>query len=244
MLARDKVLYDGHAVAAVAATSAHIAEEALRLIEVEYEVLPPVMSGRGRDEARRADPAAEPAQQGRRARQADQRRDRICSSSAATSKQGFKQADFVVEREFKTAMVHQGYIEPHNAVGIYNADGHATIYCSTQGAFDVRSLSCAGAGHARVARSKSCRPRSAAASAARLTIYLEPLSLLLSKKTGHPVKMVMTRGEVLRATGPTSGLDHQCKMGATKDGKLIAARSLDGLRGGRVSRARRSAPAR
>src|SRR6202453_2639137 len=44
ILARDKVLYDGHAVAAVAATSTHIAEEALRLIEVEYEILPPVMT--------------------------------------------------------------------------------------------------------------------------------------------------------------------------------------------------------
>ena len=51
---------------------------------------------------------------------------------------GFKSADYVVEREFKTAMVHQGYIEPHNAVATYNADGHGTIYCSTQGTFAVR----------------------------------------------------------------------------------------------------------
>ena len=44
VMARGKVLYDGHAVAAVAATSPHIAEEALRQIEVEYEILPPVMT--------------------------------------------------------------------------------------------------------------------------------------------------------------------------------------------------------
>ena len=47
--------------------------------------------------------------------------------------------------------------------------------------------------------------------------------MLLSKKTGHPVKLAMTRGEVLRATGPTSGSTIRAKIGATKDGKLVAA---------------------
>jgi CO/xanthine dehydrogenase Mo-binding subunit len=57
----------------------------------------------------------------------------------------------------------------------------------------------------------------------KTTIYLEPLSVLLSKKTGHPVKLTMTRAEVLRASGPTSGSTIRCKMGCTKDGKLVAA---------------------
>src|SRR2546428_8349086 len=59
----------------------------------------------------------------------------------------------------------------------------------------------------------------------KTTIYLEPLSVLLSKKTGHPVKLVMSRGEVLRASGPTSGGTLRCKMGATKDGKIVAAQA-------------------
>ena len=71
--------------------------------------------------------------------------------------------------------------------------------------------------------SKWCRLKSAAASAASSSIYLEPLALVLSKKTGHPVKFVMSRAEVLRATGPTSGSSIKVKMGATKDGKLTAA---------------------
>ena len=65
---------------------------------------------------------------------------RISSSSAATSKPASRAADYVVEREFRTATVHQGYIEPHNAVALYSSDGHATIYCSTQGTFNVRTL--------------------------------------------------------------------------------------------------------
>src|SRR6266567_213368 len=52
VMARDKVLYDGHPVAAVAALSKHVAEEALELIEIEYEVLPPVMTA---EEAMRPD---------------------------------------------------------------------------------------------------------------------------------------------------------------------------------------------
>ncbi len=57
----------------------------------------------------------------------------------------------------------------------------------------------------------------------KTTVYLEPLALLLSKKTGKPVKMTMSRSEVLRATGPTSGSYIRCKIGATKEGKITAA---------------------
>jgi xanthine dehydrogenase molybdenum-binding subunit len=135
---------------------------------------------------------------------------------------GFKEADFIVEREFKTAMVHQGYIEPHNAVGIYSADGHATIYCSTQGTFVVRSLCSAVLGIPE-GKIKVVPAEIGGGFGGKTTVYLEPLSVLLSKQTGAPVKLVMTRGEILRATGPTSGSTIRCKMGATKDGKLVAA---------------------
>src|SRR5579885_1709067 len=119
-------------------------------------------------------------------------------------------------------MVHQGYIEPHNAVGIYNADGQATLYCSTQGAFDVRSLSAQVLG-VPVGKIKVVPAEIGGGFGGKTTIYLEPLSVLLSKKTGHPVKLVMTRSEVLRASGPTSGSKIKVKMGATRDGKIVAA---------------------
>jgi xanthine dehydrogenase molybdenum-binding subunit len=221
ILARGKVLYDGHAVAVVAATSPHIADEALRLIEVDYEVLPPVMSVE--DAMKPGAPILLPG-----LRNKDEGPDK--QTNVATHLQfkrgdiseGFKGADHVVEREFKTAMVHQGYIEPHNAVGIYNPDGHATIYCSTQGSFVVRSLSAAVLGMPE-GNIKVVPAEIGGGFGGKTTVYLEPLSVLLSKKTGHPVKLTMTRAEVLRASGPTSGSTIRCKLGSTKDGKLVAA---------------------
>lgn len=220
ILAHDKVLYDGHAIAAVAATSPHIAEEAVRLIEVEYEVLPPVMTV---DAAMK--PGAPILLHDLRNKEEGNKETNVAQHhlfQRGDIEAGFKAADFIVEREFNTAMVHQGYIEPHNAVGIYNTDGQATIYCSTQGAFDVRSLSAQVLG-IEVGKIKVVPAEIGGGFGGKTTIYLEPLSVLLSKKTGAPVKLVMTRAEVLRATGPTSGSKIRVKMGATKDGTIVAA---------------------
>jgi xanthine dehydrogenase molybdenum-binding subunit len=219
ILARGKVLYDGHAIAAVAATSPHIAEEALRLIEVEYEVLPPVMTV---DAAMK--PGAPILLADLRNREEGDKPTNVAQHyqfKRGDVEAGFELADFVIEREFKTAMVHQGYIEPHNAVGIYNVDGQGTIYCSTQGAFDVRSLSAQVLG-VPVGKIRVFPAEIGGGFGGKTTIYLEPLSLLLSKKTGHPVKLVMSRSEVLRASGPTSGSTIKVKMGVTQDGKITA----------------------
>jgi xanthine dehydrogenase molybdenum-binding subunit len=221
IMARDKALYDGHAVAAVAATSPHIAEEALRLIEVEYEPLKPAMTV---DEAMKPDaPILLPKLRNPQNPDKPSNVAMYLPIRRGNVEEGFKKADFVVEREFTTAMVHQGYIEPQNAVGIYNADGHATIYCSTQGAFDVRSLSAKVLG-VDVGKIKVVPAEIGGGFGGKTTIYLEPLAVALSMKTGRPVKMVMSRAEVLRASGPTSGSKIRVKMGATKDGKITAAK--------------------
>lgn len=220
LMAVDKVLYDGHAIAAVAATSAHIAEEAVRLIEVEYEVLPPVMTV---EDAMAPDAAI--VLPGLRNKEQGDKETNVASHiqfKRGDAEAGFKAADYIVEREFKTAMVHQGYIEPHNALAVYNPDGKATIWCSTQGSFMVRAFSAAVAGMPE--HDLKVEPAEIGGGfGGKLTVYLDPIALALSKKTGHPVKMVMTRAEVLRATGPTSGSTIRCKMGCTKDGKLTAA---------------------
>jgi len=221
ILARGKAMYDGHAVAAVAATSPHIAEEALRLIEVDYEVLPPMMTV----EDAMAPGAAILLPALRNKEDGPDKQTNVAAHvqfKRGDVKDGFAKADHVIERTFKTAMVHQGYIEPHNAVGIYNSDGHATIYCSTQGSFVVRSLSAAVLGIPE-GKIRVVPAEIGGGFGGKTTIYLEPLSVLLSQKTGHPVKMTMNRAEVLRATGPTSGGTIRCKMGATKDGKIVAA---------------------
>ena len=68
----------------------------------------------------------------------------------------------------------------------------------------------------------------------KIRIYCEPLAAMLAKKAGKPVKMTMTREEVFEATGPTSGTYIRVKIGAKKDGTIVAAAALAGLRGGRV----------
>lgn len=221
ILARDKVLYDGHAVAAVAACDRHTAEEALRLIEVEYEILPPVVRV---EDAMRPD-APIVLEDLRNKEEGPDKQTNVANHlqfKRGDIDEGFRAADFIVEREFNTAMVHQGYLEPHNAVGIYSSDGHATIYCSSQGPFAIRSLT------AQVLKMPEGNIKVVPAEigggfGGKLVAYLEPLAVLLSKKSGRPVKLVMTRAEVLRATGPTSGSKIRCKLGATRDGKLVAA---------------------
>src|SRR5579883_336596 len=220
LMARDKVLYDGHAIAAVAATSPHIAEEAVKLIEVEYEVLPPAMTVE--DAMKPGAPIINPKLRNKEEGDKPTNVAAHIQFKRGAVEAGFKEADFIVEREFRTAMVHQGYLEPHNAVAIYNADGKSTIYTSTQGSFAVRALASAVAGVPETSL-KVVPAEIGGGFGGKLTIYLDPIALVLSKKTGHPVKMVMSRADVLRATGPTSGSTIRCKMGCTRDGKLTAA---------------------
>ncbi len=119
-MAGKKALFRGHAVAAVAATDPHIAEDALDLIEVEYEVLPSVTDVREAmlDVApilhenlrtRTLAPLAEPAP--------DKPSNIAAHRQFAMGdvEKGFAEADVIVEREFQTSRYHQGYIEPHNA---------------------------------------------------------------------------------------------------------------------------------
>ncbi len=220
LLARDKVLYDGHAIAAVAATSAHIAEEAVRLIEVEYEVLPPVMTVE--DGMKAGATILNPKLRNKEEGDKETNIANHIQFKRGDVEAGFKSADYVVEREFKTAMVHQGYLEPHNALAVYNADGKSTIWTSTQGSFAVRALASAVVGIPETTL-KVVPAEIGGGFGGKLTVYLDPIALALSKKTGKPVKMIMSRADVLKATGPTSGSTIRCKMGCTKDGKITAA---------------------
>ena len=134
MLATDRVLYKGHPVAAVAATSAHIAEEALALIEVDYEVRQAVTEVRAamRDDAPRLHDNLTTQDFG----EDTGKKSNIASHFQhllGDPDKAFAEADIVVEREFQTATVHQGYIEPHNATAMWNSDGQLTVW--TKGLF-------------------------------------------------------------------------------------------------------------
>ena len=224
VLAHDKVLYHGHAVAAVAATSKRLAEAAAARIEVEYEVLPPVLDVL---EAMKEDAVI--LHEGLRTRELGAKlegRTNIAGHDQhrrGSLEEGFAAADVIVEREFRTGTVHQGYIEPHSATALYNDDGQVTVWCSTQGAFGIRGQ-LTEILQIPIARLTVIPTEIGGGFGGKLDVYLEPVVVLLSKKAGHrPVKMTMSRTEVLQATGPTSGSYIRVKMGADREGKITAA---------------------
>ena len=228
LMAGKKVLFRGHPVAAVCAVDAHTAEDALDLIEVEYEVLPAVFDAR---EAMLdvAPVLHEDLGQSRTA--LDSAAPRKPSNIAAHRElvkgdiaQGFAQADVILERDYSTSRFHQGYIEPHNATADWGKDGRLTIWTSTQGLFGFRN-STAGVLQMPVSKVTVKAMEIGGGFGGKNQIYLEPVAALLSKKTGKPVKMTMSREEVFEATGPTSSTYVTVKLGATSDGTLVAGQA-------------------
>ena len=225
-LARDKVLYEGHAVAAVAATTDAVADAALELIEVAYEPLPHVIDV----EAAMAPEApllhddlftqgVEPAPT-----QPSNVAKRIQFTLGDVGA-GFRAAETIVERRYATQPVHQAYIEPHACVASVGADGQCHLWCSSQGQFMVRAY-CAKLLGMGIANIRVTPAEIGGGFGGKTLVYLEPLAAALAKRSGRPVKMVMTREEVFRVTGPTSGGVVEVKLGATRDGKIMAAQAV------------------
>ena len=232
VLARGKVLYKGHAIAGVAADSVYTAEKALDLIDVDYEVLTPVLDGRE---------AMEPGapilhdrlfrSEGEFFRPGGLRDDDGSEPTNVASHfvyemgdpdQGFKDADVIAEREFRTRPVHQGYIEPHSATARWDRDARLTIWGSSQGHFAIRDFTALVLG-VPVSQVKVIPMEVGGGFGGKLVIYLEPVAALLSKKVGRPVKITMTRSEVFESTGPTAGGYIRAKIGATNEGRITAA---------------------
>lgn len=225
VMAREKALFHGHPIAAVAATSEAIAAEACKLIEVEYEVLPHVIE---------IEDAIKPdapilhdflSFEGKPSNIAGKLEHKLGDVDA-----GFAQADVIVERSFTTRPVHQGYIEPHSCL-VSVVDGKAVIWSSSQGQFMVRAMTSLLTGIPQ-SDIRAIPAEIGGGFGGKTIIYLEPVATILAKKTGRPVKMVMTREEVFRASGPTSGSKSTVKIGATKEGKIVAAQGTFYLQAG------------
>jgi xanthine dehydrogenase molybdenum-binding subunit len=221
-LAKDKVLYRGHAIAAVAATSVHIAEEAAKRIKVEYEPLPSVTWVLDAME-----PDAPILHADLRTDEMGKKGDKPTNVTVkmvfekGKPDEGFKQADVIVEREFRTASVHQGYIEPHAAVAMWNEDGRLKIWCATQGAFNARQQ-VAELLQLPLSQVVVVPCEIGGGFGGKIIVYLEPVAALLSRKCGRAVKITMQRNEVFEGTGPTPGSFLRVKLGAKKDGTLVA----------------------
>ena len=236
ILARDKVLYKGHPIAAVAAVNAHVAEEALALIDVEYEVLASVSTVM---EALKPDAPA--LHEHWIERGGD---DYIAASkniadheqhSLGDIEAGFAAADQIFEHEYTTKTVHQGYIEPHTATAFWAANGapndRLTIWSSSQGHFGMRDSTAQVLGIPN-SQIKVVPMEIGGGFGGKTLAYLEAVSAALSKKTGKPVKSTMTRIEVLEASGPTAGGHLKCKIGVTNEGRITAAQIYFAFEGG------------
>ena len=225
MMARENVLYDGHPVAAVAAASDAIARRALKLIKVEYEVLPHVI-----DVVEAMKPDAPVLHEDQFTRGVDPAPDRPSNVAARLEsklgdvEKGFAAADVIVERECSTKPVHQGYIEPQACVANYTEGGYAEVWTSTQGHFVFRAQ-IAKLLKMDMSKVKVIPTEIGGGFGGKNNVYLEPLAVALSRKAKRPVRIVMDRDEVFRATGPTSGTNVKVKMGATRDGRITAAQA-------------------
>ena len=225
ILASDKALYKGHAVAAVAATNPHIAEEACDLIDIEYEVLPPVLEVRQAMESNA--PILHENLTTSSLGDEDDKPTNIASHlqhKKGDIEKGFAEADVIIERDFVTGTVHQGYIEPHNATAHYNQDGQLTVWCSTQGAFTVREQ-LAEILQYPVSKIKVVPLEIGGGFGGKINVYIKPVAALLAKKTGKPVKVLMNRADVFEGTGPTPASYITIKIGAKEDGKITAAQT-------------------
>ena len=223
IMAREKVYYEGHAVAAVAAISNSIAEEACALIKVEYEVLPHVIDV---DEAMADDaPLLFEDMITRGIEPAPTKPSNISkklSFAMGDVDKGFAESDVVIEHEFKTAAVHQAYIEPHACVAKYEADGQCEIWSSSQGHFQMRALTAQIMGKA-LGDLRVTPAEIGGGFGGKTVAYLEPVAATLSKKSGLPVRVTMSREETFRASGPTSGSSMWVKVGVKNDGTIMAA---------------------
>ena len=230
-IAGDRALYDGHAVAAVAATSALAAKDAIKLIEIEYELLPHVTDV---DEAMKPDAPVirEGAQDHSVPEGLPPNIVSYMDFGHGDLEVGFSDADLVMEKTYKTEAAHQGYIEPHACVGQLGQDGKGEMWICTQGQWFIRKM-CASVLGLEASQLRVTPSEIGGGFGGKTTIFSEALSLALSRKSGgRPVKLVMTRSEVLRATGPTASASMDVKIGMKKNGKMTAASAVFRMQGG------------
>jgi len=231
VMARGKALYHGHAIAAVAAATPAIANEALEAIKVEYEVLAPILDVVAAmaddsplvDENNYTNLPEKPEKPSNISNVGKLERGNV--------EEGFERADIIIEREYKVPMAHQGYIEPHACVANIDETGRGSVWCCTQGHFEFRSAT-AKILDKDLADIKFIASEIGGGFGGKTVVYLEPVAAMLSEKSGRPVKMQMSREEVFRATGPSSGTVTRIKVGLQNDGTITAATSWSAFEAG------------
>lgn len=221
--ARTKVRLVGDKVAAVAAVDEETAEEALRLIKVDYEVLPPVIDGL---EAMRADAPLihEDCERYGAAGIVQGRKGNILyhkQSLHGDIERGFRGADRVFEHRFFAPMVHQTYIEPHTVLARVDASGRATVWIPTQAQFFIRQ-SIAEIFQWPLIKVRVIPTEIGGGFGGKMLPTVEPAAVALARKSGMPVQIVMSRAEDFQTANPRHPCHMRYKTGVTRDGTIVA----------------------
>ena len=230
VLAKGEARHFGEAVAAVAAESLDIASRAVDLIDVEYEVLPPVLSQLEAldPDAPRVHPdlgsyeyvkAAFSPQPGTNV-------PNITRIRKGDVEAGFAEADWIIERDYTNPSVQHVPLETHVAIVEWKAGDEVTIWTSAQSPFTVRDLFC----HAFRLPHNKVRvviPHVGGGFGGKAGIHLEPLLACLSRKAhGRPVKLQATREEEFSLLPCRSALTYRIKTGVRSDGRITAQKLL------------------
>ena len=216
ILARDTVRYRGEGVAAVAAESLGQASAALAAIEVQYKPLPFVA------DVRQAVSLGAPKIHA-------ESEDPELPNIAGTSKMkhgdveaGFAQADRVFEDTFETPWVHQGFLEPHVSLAEVNrGTGRVTVWTSTQAQFNQRSDIAQMLG-LPLGKVRVIGLPIGGAFGGKIALCLEPIVAELARRSGRPVKAIVSRRDDFVATRPCGAAVMELKTGVKKDGTLVA----------------------
>ena len=216
----DKVRHVGDRVAVVAAETPEIAQEALKLIEVEYEVLPAVF-----DMEAAMQPGApvihdEPDTEGIH----DVQRNIVhhVDASAGDAAAQWAKADFIFEGEYHTHQVQQASIEPHICITYWDEDDRLVVRTSTQVPFHVRRMLAPLIG-LPVRRIRVIKPRVGGGFGGKQEMLLEDLCAHLTLVTGRPVRFEYTREQEFTSARSRHPQIQRFKTGVTRDGEVVAS---------------------
>jgi CO/xanthine dehydrogenase Mo-binding subunit len=227
VLCWDKVRFIGDRVAAVAAETVEAAEEALHLIDVDYEILPAVF-----DPLEAMAPGAPALHDNVRAY--DGAPEKILAADLHNGltrlawrkgdvEKGFRDADLVLEHTFRIPARHQGYIEPHAATVAIEPDGRIRVWSSVKNPFGVRSQlsKCLSIAEERIRMNPVNVGGEFGGKGDGVDL---PVLYFLAQKSGRPVKMVMTYAEELSASNPAHPTVITIRTGVNRDGRITARR--------------------
>ena len=221
VMPREVVNFVGEPIAAVAADDEAAAQEAIELIEVEYEDLPAVVNPLSAMGSSAATVHPELEDYEGYGFTLGHNVSTLLDADRGDVEQAFKDAEVVVEDVYRSQGINQGFLEPMACVADVEPNGRLVIYASTQGPYQIRAA-LAGALEIPVSRIRVVAMELGGGFGAKLRLAFEAFPALLAMKTGRPVKLVNTREEVFTMNGPRLPVTNYIRSGVMRDGTITA----------------------